>query len=205
MKGVNDPNNTKLSKASPLSAVTQAFMEHNTYLKAFLRRFIQRPQDIEDIAQEAYIRAYKVEQGSTIDHPKTLIFTIAKNVALNELRSKARRVTDYIEESQTATEAGTATTEEELVALERLELYCSAVDDLPEKCRRVYLLRKVHGLSHKDISERLDITVRTVERHLAKGVLKCRAYMREQDEFSEAGNSHLSLMNTATNHKAGKK
>lgn len=163
-------------------------MTNNGYLKAFLRRFVHRHQDIEDIAQEAYIRAFKVEQGNAIDHPKTLLFTIAKNVALNELRSKARRVTDYIEESQAPPEANGPSTEEEVVALERLELYCSAVDGLPEQCRRVYLLRKVHGLAHKDIASQLGITVRTVERHLAKGVLKCRTYIREQDGAAEMGN-----------------
>lgn len=198
----NKPETDTKPRLSSLSAVTQAFIDNNNYLKAFLRRFVQRSQDIEDIAQEAYIRAYKVEQKSGIDHPKTLIFTIAKNVALNELRTKARRVTDYIEESQAAIEPCTASTEEEVVALERLELYCSAVDGLPEQCRRVYLLRKVHGLSHKGIAEQLGITIRSVERHLAKGVLKCRHYMREQDDFAEAG-GHLSELTSATRHQGG--
>lgn len=171
---------------TPLSKVTHAFIENGSYLKAFLRRFMHRQQDIEDIAQEAYIRAFKIEQGSSIDHPKALIFTIAKNIALNELRRKSRRVTDYIEESQAAPEETGASTEDEVVALERLELYCTAVDDLPEQCRRVYLMRKVHGMSHKEIATQLNITVRTVERHLAKGVLKCRNQLQAQDIASEA-------------------
>ena len=169
-----------------LSAVTDAFVEHGNYLKAFLRRFLHRPQDIEDIAQEAFIRAFSVEQNADIDHPKTLLFTIAKNIALNELRSKARRVTDYMEECQTAPETLAATTEEEVLGLEQLEAYCSAVDKLPEQCRRVYLLRKVHGLSHKEIASRLNITVRSVERHLAKGVLRCREQVQTEGQNSGA-------------------
>lgn len=166
---------------SSLSAVTHAFMEHNLYLKSFLRRFMKRPQDIEDIAQEAYIRAFKVEQDTGVDHPKTLLFTIAKNIALNELRSKAKKVTDYIEECEVGPDSVGATTEDEVLGLERLEAYCAAVDNLPEQCRRVYLLRKVHGLAHKEIAERLNITVRTVERHLQKGVMRCRAHMLEEE------------------------
>lgn len=165
-----------------LSAITDAFVEHGSYLKAFLRRFIQRPQDIEDIAQEAYLRAFQVGQNADVEHPKALLFTIAKNIALNELRSKSRRVTDYIEECQGELEEEVATTEEELIAMERLELYCKAVDSLPEQCRRVYLLRKVHGLAHKEIAEKLNVTVRTVERHLQKGVIQCRAQMREEND-----------------------
>lgn len=164
---------------SALSSVTAAFIEHGQFLKVFLRRFMSQQHDIEDIAQEAFERAFKVEQKDGVEHPKTLLFTIAKNIALNELRRKSRKITDYIEESQAAPEQSGATTEEEIMGLERLEQYCSAVDDLPEQCRRVYLLRKVHGLSHKEIAQQLQITVRTVERHLAKGMLRCRNHMDE--------------------------
>lgn len=164
-----------------LSAVTHAFLEHNNQLKLFLRRFIHRQQDIEDIAQEAFIKAFKTEKSNGVSHPKTLIFTIAKNIALNELRSKARRVTDYIEECQSEPETIEFSIEEEVQALDGLQNYCSAVDALPEQCRRVYLMRKVHGLTHKEIAERLQITVRSVERHLQKGALKCKAYLDEKE------------------------
>jgi DNA-directed RNA polymerase specialized sigma24 family protein len=81
------------------------------------------------------------------------------------------------------------------MAMDGLESYCRAVDKLPEQCRRVYLLRKVHGLSHKDIAARLDITVRSVERHLQKGVVKCRAYMREEDGVDVKVGSQNSVAN----------
>lgn len=179
--------NKKTIRAPRLSAVTDTFVEHSRFLKSFLHRYINRDQDIEDIAQEAYIRAFKVEQNSEVEHPKALIFTIARNIALSELRSKARRVTDYMEECQAMPEAVSHTAEEEVVALEHLEHYCGAVDKLPEQCRRVYLLRKVHGLPHKEIAERLNITVRSVERHLQKGMLRCRTQLRDAglgDELS---------------------
>ena len=166
---------------SPRSALTETFVEHGSFLKSFLRRFLHRQQDIEDIAQEAYVRAFTAEQKGEVSHPKALLFTVAKNIALNELRSKARRVTDYVEECQTAPEETGDTIEEEVVALEQLEAYCVAVDQLPEQCRRVYLMRKVHGLAYKEIAERLQITVRTVERHLQKGVLRCRAHILEEE------------------------
>ena len=177
------------SEPSALSKVTRAFVEHGHPLKMFLRRFVPQQHDIEDVAQEAFLRAFKVEQGEPVDHPKTLLFTIAKNIALNELRRKSRRVTDYIEECQSAPESSGATTEEEVLGLEQLEHYCTAVDELPEQCRRVYLLRKVHGLAHKDIAAQLNITVRTVERHLAKGVLRCRMHMEAAGDHNMEGQS----------------
>lgn len=175
------PQNKKHRHHRGLTAVTSTFIEHGNYLKAFLRRFMHRQDDIEDIAQEAYARAFKVEQETNINHPKTLLFTIAKNIALNELRAKSRRVTDYIEECNNPPEVPTATVEDEVEALDKLEVYCVAVDKLPPQCRRVYLLRKVHGLRHKEIAEKLNISVRSVERHLQKGAIRCRASLRSHD------------------------
>ncbi|MGS2722978.1 RNA polymerase sigma factor [Porticoccus sp. GXU_MW_L64] len=176
----------KHDKTTAGSSVTAAFLKHKSFLNAFLRKFMHRPQDIEDIAQEAYLRAFKAEKERDVGHPKTLLFTIAKNVALNELRSKAKRVTGYIEECHSdMDDLLSSTVDEEIEALDGLQSYCKAVDALPEQCRRVYLLRKVHGLQHKDIAERLGITVRSVERHLQKGAIKCRAFLREEESMQK--------------------
>jgi RNA polymerase sigma factor (sigma-70 family) len=163
-----------------LSAVTRAFVENRAFLHVFLRRVLRRQQDIEDIAQEAYLKAYSVEQQREIDHPKAFLFTIAKNIAISELTKKAQQVTDYIEECTTLpVMASSSTVENEMEARESLGLYCQAVASLPEQCRRVYLLRRVHGLRQKEIAESLGISLRAVEKHLQKGALKCRAFIDE--------------------------
>lgn len=156
-----------------------AFLEHSVFLKRFLARFLQSAQDIEDVAQEAFLKAYSAEQDKgRIEKPKAFLFSIAKNLALNELSRKSRQMTDSIEECQAALflEGGNRV-DEYVEACDSIGLYCEAVANLPEKCRRVYLLRKVQGLSHKEIASHLGISVATVEKHLSVGVLSCRDYM----------------------------
>ena len=195
-----------------LSSISSIFVEHSTFLKKFLARFLQREQDIEDVAQEAYLKAYSVEQDrGGIEQPKAFLFTIAKNLALNELTRKSRQMTDYIEERQAPfLIVGSATVENELEADQSLSLYCQAVEALPEKCRRVYLLRKVHGLSHKDISKRLGISRSMVEKHLRIGTLSCRDYMAKRgsdltpgktqiDHSKDCDKSNQKHSNTVTN------
>jgi len=166
-----------------LSAVTRSFIENSAFMKAFLRRFLRRSQDIEDVVQEAYLKAYCVEQEKAIEHPKSLLFTIAKNLAINELNKKSNQITEYIEECKAAmVPESVATLENELEAEQSLGVYCDAVAALPEVCRRVFLLRRVHGLKQKEIAETLGISLRTVEIHLQKGVMKCRAYIKETQE-----------------------
>ena len=83
----------------PLSAVSAAFLENHAFLKRFLARFFLDRQDIEDVAQETYLRAYVAEQQKDIEQPKAYLFRIAKNIALTELTKKSKKITDYLEES----------------------------------------------------------------------------------------------------------
>ena len=51
--------------------------------------------------------------------------------------------------------------------------------------RRVYLMRKVHGMPHKDIAEQLGIARSTVEKHLTKGLEVCDCFTKEQAETNQ--------------------
>ena len=176
---------SKTSNRRPLSAVTAAFLDNYDFLKRFLARFMSDRSDIEDVAQETYLRAYIAEQRKEIEQPKAFLFRIAKNVALTKLTRKSEKITDYIEECDASVviECGAAA-DSEAEAQESLGLYCDAVAALPEKCRQVFLLRKVHGLAHKEIAERMSLSVSSVEKYLLKGVLACKAFVQEREGYA---------------------
>jgi RNA polymerase sigma factor (sigma-70 family) len=164
------------------TAVTSAFLESAAFLKKFLGRFLPVQQDIEDVAQEAYLRAYVAEQRQSIEQPKAFLFRVAKNLALTRLSSKSRRITDYIEEAGKSVVVDTSpASDEELEAQQCFGLYCEAVAALPEKCRQVFLLRKVHGLSHREIGERLRLSISSVEKYLREGILACQAHVTDHE------------------------
>ena len=100
---------------------------------------------------------------------------------LSELSKKSRKLTDYIEDYEyTEVLASEQTLETNMMAQQKLGIYCEAVASLPEKCRRVVLLKKVYGLSHKEIAEKMGIKISTVEKHLTKGVRQCHVVMSER-------------------------
>lgn len=166
----------------PQSAVTAAFLECNGYLKKFLSGFLRVRQDVEDVAQEAYLRAYIAEQRESIEQPTPFLFRVAKNLALTRLSRKSRQITDYIEEAGAgAMQEAAASVDEELQAQQWLGLYCEAIASLPEKCRQVFLLRKVHGLSHREIGERLNLSISSIEKYLRQGILDCEVYVRKHE------------------------
>jgi RNA polymerase sigma-70 factor (ECF subfamily) len=173
------------ARVPPLSAVTTAFLECSNFLKKYLAGFLPAQQDIEDVAQEAYLRAWIAEQRETIEQPRAFLFRIAKNLALTKLSKKSRQITDYIEEASASAVIDTAAAiDEELEAEQCLGLYCEAVALLPEKCRQVFLLRKVHGLTHKDIAERMELSVGSVEKYLRRGVVACHLHLKNHEDPS---------------------
>ena len=58
-------------------------------------------------------------------------------------------------------------------------MFCRAVASLPAQCRKAFLMRKVYGMSHKDVAEQLGISISTVEKHVASGLLRCSTHLRE--------------------------
>lgn len=182
------------------TAVLGAYQLHAKALRRFVARMFNnnRPDDVEDVLQEAFLCAYIAECDKEIEQPKSYLFRVARNLALNQLRQKTRRPTDYIEDFNAAEVlASEWTLEDEIMAQQKLGVHCAAVAGLPPQCRKVYLMRKVYAMSHKEISESLNITVSTVETHLNKGFARCEAYVtahmhagiREQQPRKSRGGS----------------
>ena len=170
-------------QSSGLSPVLKAFQLHQLALHRFISRFLYNRQDVEDVAQEAFLRAFSAEKSTHIEQPKSYLFRIAKNVAVSQLRLKSRQITHYLEDDDSGEGLVSGwTLDDEMMARQRLGVHCEAVAALPPQCRKVYLLRKVHGLRHKEIAARLGITISTVEKHLRRGVEQCDTYVTERME-----------------------
>jgi RNA polymerase sigma-70 factor (ECF subfamily) len=177
-----------------LSKILEAYLENEVALKSYLRRFIASREAADDLAQEAFLRAFAAESDRLIEAPKAFLFKVAKNLALNEL---ARRSAVAIEplgdlESLAVLEDSSQAGADDVVdSRERIRLLACAIAALPPQCAKVFILRKMQGLSQKEIAVRLDISVRTVENHVALGLSRCRAYMREHGAGMEEGKAAM--------------
>lgn len=121
-----------------------------------------------DILQETYQRLLSSGLWQQAENPRALLHRIAANLATDYERRQATQ-SKYItpaEELPEVSDPGTATPEQILLAHERLERLAKAVETLPPKCRSVFVLRKVNGLSQAEIAERLNISRNMVEKHL---------------------------------------
>ncbi|KGK00088.1 RNA polymerase sigma factor [Thalassotalea sp. ND16A] len=195
---MTDSNKKEHGKASMLLA----FIENNLFLKRLLKKYLYCEHDIEDVVQEVYIKAVNADKLDEIRQPRAFLITIAKNLAINEIRRKSRKTTEYIEDAamSIAQQELSASAELELEAEQSMQIHCEAIETLPEICKKVYLLRKVHGMKHKEISNHLGISLSSVEKHLRSSILNCEAYISRKNNISESKNEDSNSFN-GTHHK----
>ena len=183
------------------SGIFKAFMQNESSLKRFLRRFLYKQEDIDEISQETFLRAYKATLGREIDSPKAYIFQVARSLAYSELSRKTRKLTDYLEDALEQDAGTTDLLEDEVAAQQKVQFFFDAIADLPPQCRRVFLMRKVQGMPHKAISKSLGIGASAVEKHIALGTERCKRYIENRDGVNNSANQTVTDL-PSSNHKA---
>ncbi len=175
---------SSISAKSGARSISDNFIEHESFLKRFLKRFLARSCDIEDVVQDAYLKALSAERKQQdISSPKAFLFRIARNEALNEIRRRSRATIEYIDDlSQSETDMDENVVENEAIAKQRLGLFCQSALEMTPRCRRIFLMCKVYGASHKEIASQLGISVSGVEKQVAKGLSICSAYISKLEQ-----------------------
>jgi RNA polymerase sigma-70 factor, ECF subfamily len=155
------------------------FSESHGALSRYVRRLVTSRAAADDIVQEAYLRTY--EHGSRVRTPRALLFSAARNLAADARRHARVAKTDSMGDPE-ASGVVSSSDSPEAVALadEESRLLREAVQRLTPQCRAVFALRVFHACSYKEIAERLGISVKTVEKHVAQGLRETHRYLRRQ-------------------------
>jgi len=158
--------------------IADVFVSYSAKLRRVVSRIV-RPEDIEDIVQDTFVRSYQAQLNKEIKYVRTYMLTTAKNLALNHVAKSANKFNDSIEDfSEPPVELNTQSFEDQFESNERFLLLCRATEQLSEQVRKCFILKKVYGLSQKEIANYLKISESTVEKHVAKGLLKSVQYVK---------------------------
>jgi RNA polymerase sigma-70 factor (ECF subfamily) len=155
-----------------------ASLQFEGVLRACLHRYARNAADVDELLQETYahLLAAVSRPREEIRSIRAFALTVARNVALSWLRHRQvvpiELVAD-LEQLELLDERGQV--DEIVNSHQELALLTAAVARLPARCRQVFTLRKVYGLSQKEIAAELKISENTVEQHLAKGMRLCSA------------------------------
>lgn len=138
----------------------------------FLNFYTQDITIIEDVLQEVYLKLWENRDEIEIQYIKTYLFHAAKNRVLNHLRDEQNRhylLENWFNQQKQEKQGKECYDIEQFTTL----LY-KAIDQLPEKCREIFILSRKEKLTYKQIAEKLNISVKTVEAQMGIALKRIR-------------------------------
>jgi RNA polymerase sigma-70 factor (ECF subfamily) len=169
---------------SPTEIFTKLFAESRQTLHRYIRRFVGSSETAKEIVQEAFLRTYR--QRESVTTLRAFLFSTARNLAANEYRHRRimeRGVLGDFGDSLVNSES----LEAQLLRDERNRLIQEAIDRLPPQCRAAFTLRVFHECSYKEVADRLGISAKTVEKHIARGLHETHRYLKRRYNATERG------------------
>ena len=157
-------------RAGDTNAFNFLVLRYQHRVAGLISRFVQNPQEIEDISQEAFIKAYRalaLFRGDSSFY--TWLYQIAVNTAKNHLTSRSRRLmmasvdVDEAEHGEIAPALRDIADPESELEMENMRVAINAaIEELPEELRTAFTLREFSGMSYEQITEVMDCPVGTV-------------------------------------------
>ena len=170
-------NNAELDKVLVLrvqqgdkSAYDLLVIKYQHRIIQLVNRYVKDPSEAQDVAQEAFIKAYRALGNFRGDSAfYTWLYRIAINTAKNYLVSRSRRYSDYQIDIQDAEQVENApqlkameTPEYLLLNDEIVTVIKAAIEKLPEEMKIAIMLREFEGMSYEEIAQTMECPVGTV-------------------------------------------
>lgn len=164
------------------------YLFKNYYLRlcGYAARFMEDREVVRDIIQECFIRIWEKRETLKSISILSLLFTMVRNSCLDHLKHAAIVEQHRIE--HLATIAGeeklyhvdfNCDTEYATLYRELEEQIRQVIDHLPNRCKEVFILSRFGGLKNKEIAEKLNISVKTVENHISKALSDFYTYFKD--------------------------
>ena len=158
--------------------------QHGQRLRRFLAsRLRHRAADVQDLAQEVYLRLLRIDHHETIRSSEAYLYTVAfhvlhQHVLRRSAMPEAVEITALIDEMESAPGSDPLTQVETQQQLEELQ---GALEQLSPKAQAVLLLHRRDGYSLEEIGTRLGFSRAMAAKYLSKALLHCRQRLREKD------------------------
>jgi RNA polymerase sigma-70 factor (ECF subfamily) len=180
------------------AAFAQLVRRHKGALYNFALRQIRTPTTAEDVVQDAFLRV--VQNAADFKHEarfSTWLYTIARNLCIDHLRKSALRKHPSLDEAKRGDDGDgptlgeqtadvRASVERQVTGVELQGRIVSAVDELPDDQREVFLLREVSNLPFKEIAEITGVPENTVKSRMRYALERLQAQLSEYEEYARA-------------------
>ena len=146
------------------------YRDHACAIRRRLRARLGSADEANEFLHDAFARLLGARPAQGVQDPGAFLNRIVRNMLVDRSRRRAARPVHVpIDEEAVCVPPDQG----RLIEFEQMRRrYLKAVESLPPRMREVFVLHRMDGLSYKEIGERLDISVRTVEWHIAQAIIR---------------------------------
>jgi RNA polymerase sigma factor (sigma-70 family) len=155
--------------------VSRLSRAHGAQLLRFLQRMLGRKDLAEDVAQEAYLKLYRLSRPNEVNCPRALLFDVATKLALDRLRqirTEAAGAGAQAEMNEVPDESPRP--DRRVLLDEAMQRLTKVIDELQPSLRQVFIMRFVTQMPRQEIAEKLHISIGAVEQRLTRALTHCR-------------------------------
>ena len=141
--------------------ISALFEQHGSGLVKYLTARFQSAEEAKEVAQEAWLRLYRLKQPQDLDNAKAFLYQTAANVGIDRVRrAQLERKHAHPNEERSADIETTFEAQQTLTLLEE------ALTELPLKCRQAFTMHRHHGFSYPEIARQLGVSTSMVEKYI---------------------------------------
>ncbi len=169
------------------------FRSHFSGLCFFAQKYVKDSVTAKEIVQDAFINLWEKRETIDMDRPvKSYLTMIIHNKCSNHLRDN-RKFDSFILNLENLIDVPENDGTDSMVADELKTKIDAAIDELPEKCREIFMLNRYENQKYQEIATKLQISVKTVETQMSKALQHMR--IRLADYITVFAALVLSLFN----------
>lgn len=150
------------------------FIEYYPKVKSFALRILMSEHDAEDVTQDIFLKILEMKEEKVNE---ALLFTMTRNHIFNLLKRRTieRKYQEYLLKEDFSTESLNL---EKKIYAEELELLAlNIIEKMPEQRRKIFTMSRFEGKKNKEIAKELNLSVRTVERHIYLALTELKRIM----------------------------
>lgn len=166
------------TKERPQTNILELFLAHQQKLHAYFYARLRNREASADLVQETFLRFTKKKYDSYGSCAVAYLYRIASNLVIDHVRRDRRRRTECVApDCLTDISDDTQEPPEIVDACEQIQRLQRAVQDLPERTRRVLILYRLKEFTYSEVAARLAISESSVQKHLAKALEQVRQHV----------------------------
>ena len=148
------------------------YCAHHGWLLGWLKRKLNCAEQAADLAQDTFVRLLTAPQERPMSEPRAYLTTVAKRLVIDHYRRRSLEQA-WLDTLALMPEHFMPAPEERLMMLETLHQVDVMLDGLPSPVRSAFLLAQLEGLSYAEIATRLNLSERTIKRHMVRALEQC--------------------------------